>query len=91
MGAIAPIFSAIGSIVGAFGGMGGGGQMAAPAPPQPIPPPPQPTVEPEGAADAEVAKRRSLARKQQRQQETLLGLESATEEQLNRKTLIGTS
>jgi hypothetical protein len=88
MGAIAPIFSALGSIVGAFAGGGGGGQQAAPAPAPPIPPPPQPTVEPEGAADIEVGKRRALSRQSQRQQESLLNLEEIDPKNLDIKTLI---
>lgn len=85
MGMIAPMFSLLGSVMGMMGG-GGSQPAAAPAPPPP-PQPPQ-VKEPEGAADAEVAKRRSLSRQADRKQQGMIDLEEVDESVLKRPTLL---
>ena len=84
---IVPVVQAIGGIVSAVGGLGGGKEKdSAPPPPLPV----EPTKEPEGAKDQEAARIRALKRRQAAQiQGGLLNLKSDDETSLLKKTLLG--
>lgn len=86
-GGLGMMGSLLGAIVPLMGMMmgGGGQQQAAPAPLPPPPPPPEPEPEPENAADLEAAKRRSLQRTKDRQQESLLALQDEDPTKVSKK------
>lgn len=90
MAGLGSVLSAVATIAGSF--MGGSksapaAPTMAPAPPPPPAPEPEPTIEPEGAADQEAARLRSIKRRQDEQARAATSLEDDSD--TSGKTLLG--
>lgn len=84
--AIVPVVKAVGGLVSAFGGLGGGKKDSSPAPPAPLPQ--EATKEPDGSLDADLVRQRDLKRRKDAAlQGGLLNLKAEEDEALQKKLL----